>query len=69
MMKQKIEESRSPLIRLKGKTVKATVMVADSVNYYTGTLAETDGESVLLRTTAGQIYLKGGFIISIEVLK
>jgi tRNA uridine 5-carbamoylmethylation protein Kti12 len=68
-MKQKIDEYKSPLIRLKGKTVKATVMVADSVNYYTGTLVETDGEAVLLRTSAGLIYLKGGFIISIEVLK
>ncbi len=68
-MSQKIKDFNSPLLRLLGKSVKATVSVSDSVNFYYGTLIATDGESVLLGTVVGQVYLASGYIISIEVQK
>ena len=43
MMKQKMDKYRSPLIRLKGNTVKVAVAIADSVNFYAGVLSETVG--------------------------
>ncbi|AGO61405.1 hypothetical protein [Ferroplasma acidarmanus] len=68
-MSQKIKDLNSPLLRLKGKSVKATIMVADSANYYSGTLIDTDGESILLSTSQGLVYLPSGFLIAVEVQK
>ena len=68
-MSEKFKEYKSPLMRLKGKIVKATLMVADSANYYVGTLIDSDGESILLSTSQGLVYLPSGFLIAVEVQK
>ena len=68
-MSEKFKEYKSPLMRLKGKIVKATLMVADSANYYVGTLSDSDGVSLLLSTSQGLVYLPSGFLIAVEVQK
>ena len=67
-MTEQFKNLKNPLLRLRGKMVKVSVAIADSVNFFTGILSETDGESVLLGTAAGQVYLASGYIISIEVV-